>query len=241
MYPLLAREFRLLAPDTIGHPGRSAQRRISPDDHSFGEWVVDILDELGLERVPCLGTSYGAGILLRTAAYAPERIARAVLVVPSGLVKVRLLPLMTRLAFPMLKYLLHPTPATLAAAVKPLHTAPIDQVIVETTGAIFRGVRLETRLPRPSTRDELLAFTAPALVLAAEKDVFFPARAVIPAAREVIPNLVAEEIIGCGHLPHPEALAFLNRRIRQFLRETPSGVTSGSEQPARGITSISGK
>ena len=61
------RERRVYAPDTIGHPGRSAQTRLSPMDHSYGVWIADLLDGLGLDRVPLIGSSYGAGIILRAA------------------------------------------------------------------------------------------------------------------------------------------------------------------------------
>ena len=79
----LMKEYRVYAPDTIGHPGLSAQNRISPRNDSFGKWVVDLLDNLGIEKSSFIGPSYGAGIILRTAAYAPERISKAVLLMPS--------------------------------------------------------------------------------------------------------------------------------------------------------------
>lgn len=84
-FAVLADEYRIYAPDTVGHPGRSAQTRISPRDLSYGKWVVDILDGLGLECVPMVGPSYGAGIILRAAVCAPDRISRAVLVCRRGL------------------------------------------------------------------------------------------------------------------------------------------------------------
>ncbi len=38
----LSKHFRLYAPGTIGHPGRSAQTRISPRDNSYGKWAADL-------------------------------------------------------------------------------------------------------------------------------------------------------------------------------------------------------
>jgi pimeloyl-ACP methyl ester carboxylesterase len=85
--PLMERN-RVYAPDTIGHRGMSAPVRLSPRDDSYGQWVVDVLDGLGLDQAPLMGGSYGAGILLRAAAYAPERISKAILFIPSGLVSI---------------------------------------------------------------------------------------------------------------------------------------------------------
>lgn len=80
----LAREHRVYAPDTVGHPGKSAQNRIPPG-RGYGEWVVDLLDGLGIERADVVGPSFGAGIILRAAAHAPGRLSSAALVVPVGL------------------------------------------------------------------------------------------------------------------------------------------------------------
>lgn len=67
-YESLAGEYRLIAPDTIGKPGFSAETRVDPRGDAYGEWVVDLLDAFDIEAAPMIGTSYGAGIVLRTAA-----------------------------------------------------------------------------------------------------------------------------------------------------------------------------
>src|SRR5512145_317993 len=60
--PLMER-YRIYAPDTIGHPGKSAPVRLSPRDNSYGQWLADVLDGLELAQVALMGGSYGAGIL----------------------------------------------------------------------------------------------------------------------------------------------------------------------------------
>jgi pimeloyl-ACP methyl ester carboxylesterase len=220
----LADEYRLYAPDTIGHPGRSAQVRLSPRDASFGEWTRDLLDGLGLERAAFVGPSYGGGIVLRMAAHAPERISRAALVVPSGLGSGSLYRMLREVAAPMLLYRLAPSRERLERAVRPLYAGEpdrIDEEVMEQVGAVFRHVRLETKFPKPATRAELSGFTAPTLVLAAEHDLFFPPERVIPHAREVIPNLAAAEALdGCGHLPSADCTRRIREKIRAFLAET---------------------
>src|SRR5215207_1688871 len=216
----LAREFRIYAPDTIGHPGRSAQRRVSPRDSSYGEWVVDLLDGLGLERVPSVGPSYGAGIILRTAAYAPERVSRAVLLIPSGIANGSLWGMVSEMLVPMLLYRLTGRESLLVRAVRPMFTEEPEDDVVELCGAVFRNVKLERQMPKDTSREELEEFLAPTLLLAAENDIFFPARRVIPQAREVIPNLVAAETLpGSGHFPSREGLKFINRCILEFLQD----------------------
>lgn len=51
----LIEKYRVYAPDTIGHPGKSAPVRLSPCDESYGGWLVDLLDELDLQQTPWSG------------------------------------------------------------------------------------------------------------------------------------------------------------------------------------------
>ncbi|MEC0092304.1 alpha/beta fold hydrolase [Paenibacillus macquariensis] len=68
-------EYRIYAPDTIGHPGFSAETRISAKDESFALWISDIMEHFEVEKSAFIGPSYGGGIILRLATFMPEKIA----------------------------------------------------------------------------------------------------------------------------------------------------------------------
>lgn len=217
----LADAFRIYAPDTIGHPGFSAQTRLSPRDESYGAWVTDLLDELGLDRVPMIGPSYGGGIVLRTAAYAPDRIGRAGLVVPSGLGTGSLRRMLREIVLPMLVYRLSPNRARLERAVQPMFFEPaaeLDETLLEVVGTVFEEVELERSFPKTVTADDLAGFDAPTLLAVAENDVFFPPDVVIPRARAAVPNLEPVILLeGESHFPSPDARAALCEHLRTFL------------------------
>lgn len=80
----LADEYRLISPDIIGQPGHSAETRLDPQGEGYGEWVVDILDAFDLHSAPMIGTSYGSGIILRTAALAPIALSVRPSLFPPG-------------------------------------------------------------------------------------------------------------------------------------------------------------
>jgi pimeloyl-ACP methyl ester carboxylesterase len=85
-------------------------------------------------------------------------------------------------------------------------------------GAALRHLRLDADLPRKATEEELRGFRGPVAVFASEDDVFFPARAVLPRAREIFPHLALAEILeDCRHVPSKSALARVNERILAFL------------------------
>jgi len=192
----LAADHRLYAPDLVGQPGRSSQTRSSPKDDGHAFWVEDVLDGLGLWRVPLLGLSYGAGLAIRTLGLAPERVSRAALVSPAAVAAGRIPRMLFDVAVPMLLYRLRPTREYLLRAARPILTEPED-LAVRQLGAIYRYVRLDTGLPRMATEEELRGFREPVAVFASEDDVF-------------------RCLWGCRHVPARAALDGVNDYLREF-------------------------
>jgi pimeloyl-ACP methyl ester carboxylesterase len=215
--PLLD-NYRIYAPDTIGHPGLSAETRISPKDESFGKWTLDLLDHFNIQKANLIGPSYGAGIILRTAAYAPDRISRAVLMVPSGIASGSMGKMMFKIVFPMLMYKAFPSEKRLRKTVNPMMSEEVNRISLDVIGSIFRYVKLETKMPKITEKEELKDFKAPTIVFSSENDIFFPADKINPRAKEIIPNLVyAKTLKGNGHFPSKASLALINKDIKEFI------------------------
>jgi pimeloyl-ACP methyl ester carboxylesterase len=216
----LASDHRLYAPDLLGQPGRSCELRPSPEGDGHARWVEDVLDGLGLRRVPLLGLSYGAGVAIRTLGFAPERVSRVALVSPAAVAAGPIPRMLLEVALPMLLYRLRPTRERLLRAARPILSEPED-LAVRQLGAIYRCVRLDAGLPRMASEEELRRFGGPVAVFASEDDPFFPARAVLPRARELFSNLVhAECLADCRHVPSESALGHLGEYLRAFLTDS---------------------
>ncbi len=212
----LAQGFRLVSPDTIGQPGLSAGVRVSGSDESLGQWALDVIDAAELQAPAAIGVSYGAGILLRLAELAPERVSRAALVVPSGMVGSPM-PAMLRLAASYGLYRLRPSRARAASVTAMLAHGPADDLMVESVERSFGGTKLETEMPRLARPGDLASFRSPVLVVAAEHDPLFPPARVLPAARTLFPNLVsATVLLGSGHIMSPDAATRLSARLQEF-------------------------
>ncbi len=219
--PLVDR-FRIHAPDTIGQPGKSAGARVSANDASLGEWAVDVLDGLGLAAPAVVGISYGGGVVLRLAALAPERIGRAVLVVPAGIADVPL-GAMLSLAAGYLGYRAIARHSFVESTVRRLSAGDPDPLFVESTALAFRGTALDTEMPRNATPDELRGLSAPVMVIAGEHDPLFRPERILPRSQALFTNLVATETLaGCGHILGPACADALAARIGPFLEDAPA-------------------
>ena len=190
--PLVDR-FRIHAPDTIGQPGKSAGTRVSANDASLGEWAVDV------HRRPRARGTGRRRDLVRWRGRAstgrrsrPERIGRAVLVVPAGIADV---PIgVHAVAGGRLPRLSGDRRASsfVESTVRRLSGGDPDPLFVESTALAFRGTALDTEMPRNATPDELRGLTAPVMVIAGEHDPLFRPDRVLPRAKALFPNLVGD-------------------------------------------------
>jgi pimeloyl-ACP methyl ester carboxylesterase len=213
----LTDRYRIHAPDTVGQPGKSTGARVSANDASLGEWAIDVLDGLGLTAPAVVGISYGGGVVLRLAALAPDRVGRAVLVVPAGIADVPLGSMLS-LAAGYLGYRVVARRSFVESTVRRLSGGDPDPLFVESTALAFRGTALDTEMPRNATPEELRGLTAPVLVIAGEHDPLFRPDRILPRSKELFANLVAAETLpGCAHILRPACADALAARIRPFL------------------------
>jgi len=197
----LASRYRIFAPDLPGAPGYSAPHHLDGRRGEFASWACDVLDGLGLDAVPHLGASFGAGIILHLATRAPERVTRMALIAPAGIVKPSLWRLTRDLALPMLRYRLRPSRENLEVAVAPLHSDPPSELLCETHAAVFQHLRLARQLPDPVGDHMLDDCHCPVLVIAGEDDPLFPGRPLLTRCRELMPQAETRLLPGSRHFP----------------------------------------
>src|SRR5207302_10493202 len=81
---LVARGFRVVAPDFLGH-GRSAKPRADYSLGGFANGMRDLLTILDIDRVSVVGHSFGGGVAMQFSYQFPERTERVMLVSAGGL------------------------------------------------------------------------------------------------------------------------------------------------------------
>eukprot|EP00887_Chlorella_sp_A99_P006898 scaffold2.g6898.t1 len=240
----LVLRYRIYAPDTPCHCGRSDPVVLDPAQHEWGTWCVQVMEGLGLLRPGTppplhLGVSMGGCTILDLAAVAPETVRGAALLCPGGLHPALPCPrprpfgaaiarrtdygsrwhawrLNALLFAPMALYMLWPAPWTAWAALWFLMDEPGSQdLVTQQLLLAFRRAGGEAGLGR----GRVAGLEAPVLVIAAERDIFGGGAATAERARHVLHDCTAEVIPRARHCASAARMAAACQRVDQFFRE----------------------
>lgn len=214
----LVREYRVYSPDTVGHPGFSAETRVSGDDDSYAAWISDMMDELGIEHCAFVGPSFGGGMILRLAAFRPEKIDCAVLVSPAGIRLGSKVRMIKEILLPLLLYKANGSGKYLDRIADSMSSGFMKKVDRDIIGEVFQHVKLEQDMPKLTEKRELERYSSPTLVIAGEQDIFFPAGALKAKAEEILPKRTSFKTLDMGHFPSEGALERINEEIGHFLQ-----------------------
>ncbi|MDQ3952371.1 MAG: alpha/beta fold hydrolase [Actinomycetota bacterium] len=232
----LAQDHRVIAPDLPGF-GDSAKPLRSYDAPFYGRWVIDLLDELGIERAHFVGNSLGGRVAIEAALQAPDRAGRLALLTPSpAFIRRRELAQVVKWLRPELA--LVPLPMShrrVVGSIKALFARPHrlpDQwyeaaadeflrVFSSPRGRIAffsaaRQIYLEEPYGDRGFWDRLRSLARPALFVWGARDWLVPpgfARHV----EKAVPDATSIVLDDCGHVPQFELPDRTHREVREFL------------------------
>lgn len=212
----LAGAYRVYALDIVGTAGRSAPRRLPYDSRTYAQWLGQALDALAVPAASFVGFGLGAWLILRLAGVAPERLQRAALLSPAGLLPVRwkyLIPILWDVL-----YLNDDQAQRLARQLLAPPGAPLDAEAVE---MLFLNLKhCQPHFEAPGlTPAQIGQLRVPTLVLAGEHEDTWSPRELLAAARVALPDLRAAEIVpGAGHGLTASHSAWVSDRLLRFLQ-----------------------
>ncbi|MCC5890120.1 MAG: alpha/beta hydrolase [Alkalibacterium sp.] len=219
----LVEDYLIYAPDTIGHPGKSSQRVLSSSSLEYGEWASDVIDSLGFDKMICMGESFGGGILAKLICVSPEKVAKAILLVPAGIFNASKAKLIFSMGIPMMMYLVTKKETWFDKAFLPMATndEPIDTETLDMIRTSFHHVKINPNMPSNIDKKDVMNYQAPTLVLAGEEDVMFPGEKVIERAEELFPDVKSYLIKECGHIyfTSEKRKEIIGQIINEFLLE----------------------
>jgi pimeloyl-ACP methyl ester carboxylesterase len=197
----LREDYLLFAIDTIGQATKSAETTLNIKDASYALWADEVLEQLEIEGANFIGISYGSYILQKLITHKPKRILKAVFIVPSGLVNGKMLPSMTKLSFPLMRYMMTKKEQHLKAFTGAF-VAEEDQFMFRIQKALLDGVNIDYRRPILLKEKQVSHFTNPVYIMVSDDDIFFPGDLAIKRAKQIFKNIAGlHHLKNCKHIP----------------------------------------
>lgn len=187
----LSDRYCLYAPDLPGY-GQSQRAEEGYYLSDFGDFILEFMETLGLEKPVLAGHSFGGRVCLEFALQHPERVRRLILIDSAGLGKVSRLGNGIHIAFWAIRKLLR-------------IRQPFPKFRMK-DGEDGNWLCLE-RLP---------GIRVPTLIVWKRHDPYFPLD-LARRASSLIPGAKLAVVPGYGHAPHGETGESFNRLLADFL------------------------
>jgi pimeloyl-ACP methyl ester carboxylesterase len=212
----LSQVFRVYAVDTIGDIGKSRPVRLPQNRADYAAWLLDVVNELQLERVSLVGISYGGFLAVNFAIAYPERVGRIGLLSP-GIPNFG--PPTLQWANYGLPMLMFPSRFTIQrfiqgasqkgySAQDPVH----EQMVISVP------YLRERNFPRPVfDDDELRHIHTLCLLMIGDHEIMYDPVKALERARQLIPNLKTEIIADAGHFLNSDQAEIINDLLLRFL------------------------
>lgn len=201
MCQFLLEDFHLYAVDIIGHPGKSDEVCLSHRGYDYGKWASEVIDKMGYDKISCFGGSFGGGVLAKLICIAPEKVEKAVLVVPAGISNA--MPISSvKMMIPLLQYRMTKKEKYLfkTALYMALHEDVLDRDTLDIVKDSFDNVKTKVGMPTNIKGHKLSEYNSPTFVIASEKDCLFPAEKVLARAKQIFTNCKVYELKDSGHM-----------------------------------------
>ena len=216
--PLL-KDYSIIAPDVIGMPGKSAPyRNISSSKDEYGIWLKEVLDYYKVEKISFVVSSYSSAMFLSFAKRFPERVDKSLLLVPSGIAHGPILPMIRKMVVPFISYYIRPSEKTLNSVIRTMG-GKSDRIWREFFNLMMSEYKMELRPPKEYRKDELSNLRVPLLIIASNRDIFFPADKVFDKAGKIFNCSLHFVRINSLHLPSEKVMIKVCAKTKDFFNE----------------------
>lgn len=241
----LSANFRVYALDIPGQPGRSDPNPPSFLNDDYADWLVDVLDDLGIDRAHFAGISAGAWIALRLGSLHPERVLKVVMLGPTGISSARL-PVKIWLGRVAQKWknadvlqddltarsVTSKSPGgtfgtfdrqlarAMALATRHYRVDRSLGIYNETTGKVnlWKGLKVLGKFFLPESAATLRQFKVPGLLVFGEHEVLYDPATVGRKAQKLMPDIRVEIVAGAGHAAIYDRPEVVDALVTDFLR-----------------------
>lgn len=187
-YPNLHKEFRVYAVDVLAQPNKSAETRPSMKDHSYGQWMNEIITALELNEVRMAGFSFGGLVILKTLEYDESKVKKVYLSAPAYIVNGNPLIALFKIFIPMKRYMRTGKQKFVESFLKEVFTTR-DEFAIKYLSMVFEHFVMDFT-PVPVISDNnAKRITTPIALFAAKQDIMFPGEKMLKRAKKIFPSL----------------------------------------------------
>jgi pimeloyl-ACP methyl ester carboxylesterase len=213
----LSTAYRVTAIDFPGHGG-SGLPPVPWAVSDFMECLVDVMDQLQLDRPSIIAHSFGGRVSIKLAAAHPERLNRLILVDAAGVPSPRSLKFKLKVSFAK-------TAKAIAPFLGPLGTALRKRVYAAVQSKDYADAGLLRETFVKVINEDLTPFLsqvkAPTLLIWGENDQDTP----LSSAQTMNAKIAGSELVvlkGAGHFSYIDQFSLFRLRVRKFLFTAPS-------------------
>ncbi len=213
----LRNDYLLFAIDTIGQATKSAETVLDIKDDSYALWANEVVEKLTISNINFIGISYGAFILQKLITHKPHIVDKCIFVVPSGLANGSIWPSLTKLTFPLLRFMITKKDAHLKAFTKSF-VPENDEFMFCMQKALLLGVHIDYRRPKLLTKNNVAHFNKPVFIIVASDDIFFPSQKIEKRSQEIFNNLKEIHYLkDTKHMPSQKTFSEIQQKIREWI------------------------
>jgi pimeloyl-ACP methyl ester carboxylesterase len=214
----LSQSFRTYAVDTLGDIGKSKPTCLPKSREDYAAWLLEVFEQLKIEKVDLLGLSYGGFLAANFALAHAERVNRVVLLAP-GIPNFG--PPTLQWANYGMPMMILPSPFTVKRFINGASTKGYskEDAIHEQMIIGMMNMRQASFMPPVFMDEEFKKITAPILLLIGDHEIMYEPRKALDCATRLIPNLQVELIPNANHMLNSDQPMIVNERILEFLIE----------------------
>ncbi|PGH84715.1 alpha/beta hydrolase [Bacillus thuringiensis] len=205
--------------DLLGEPGMSVQTKVIENQKQQAEWLNEVIEGLGLEKVHIVGVSIGGWTTMNLARYNPEHIATASLLDPVFV-----------FAQISIKMILASIPASVPIVPKFLGEkmlsyvsggaeASDDEPIAKLIESGMRNYKLKTPAPDLFSKEDLKSIDIPVLALMAEKSTMHNSVKAVETGKKYVKDIDIVNWKNASHAINGEFSNEVNARILDFVEK----------------------
>jgi pimeloyl-ACP methyl ester carboxylesterase len=202
----LLKKYQIFAIDVLGQPNKSDFVRLNKKDDSYGEWLLEVINDLQIKNITFCGISYGAFPILKSLLIDDIKIKEVFLISPSAFIHGSLWKTIFKFIMPLKKFQKTKNDIYLKKCLTIIYDE-FDELTLNYLKQVFLNFKMDFSLTPNFKKSELKNINIPVTIIASKNDFFVPAKKLKRKCKKHVSSLKNFEILeDSKHIPSNKVL-----------------------------------